>query len=150
MDNAHRNMKAYSKSELVLGNLAIVIWIGLGSFSFWLFYPFAAIGFFSVASFLVFFELGKHGCLSCYYCKTCTIGMGKLPELFFAKTGTANVNKRAMRLFPFVYLLLSVVPIVLLAASTVQAATALKIIALLLLSSFSLYSGAVRRKSLLK
>jgi hypothetical protein len=150
MEPAHRNTKEYSKSELIFGNLAIAIWISLGAFSFWLFYPLSAIGFFALTSFLVFYELGKHGCQTCYYCKTCTIGMGKLPELFFAKNGTANVNRKALNLFPIVYFLLSVVPVVLLSASIIQELTIYKISLLGLLLLFSLFSGFVRRKTLFK
>jgi hypothetical protein len=150
MEPTQRKTKEYSKSELIFGNLAIVLWILLGSFSFWLFYPLSAIVFFALASFLVFFELGKHGCQTCYYCKTCTIGIGKLPELFFAKAGTANVNKKAMYLFPYVYLLLSLVPLVFYIISIIQAMTVLKIMALAMLLSISLYSGAVRKKSIMK
>ena len=150
MEHAQRKTKEYSKSELIFGNIAIVLWILLGAFSCWLFYPLSALGFFALASFLVFFELGKHGCQTCYYCKTCTMGIGKLPELFFAKTGTANVNKKAMNLFPFVYLLLSLVPLVFYVISIIQAVTALKIVALALLLSISLYSGAIRKESIMK
>jgi hypothetical protein len=150
MESAQRKTKEYSKSELIFGNLAIVLWIILGAFSCWLFYPLSALCFFALASFLVFFELGKHGCQTCYYCKTCTIGIGKLPELFFAKAGTANVNKKAMNLFPFVYLLLSLVPLVFYAISILQEITVLKIIAFALLLPISLYSGAIRKKSLIK
>jgi hypothetical protein len=150
MEPALRNTKDYSKSELIFGNLAIVLWILLGTYSCWLLYPLSAIVFFALASFLVFFELGKHGCQTCYYCKTCTIGMGKLPELFFRKVGTANVNKKAMKLFPFVYLLLSLVPIVFYVISLVQSITILKILTLALLLSFSIYSGAIRKKAIIK
>ena len=150
MEPAQRKTKEYSKSELIFGNTAIVMWILLGSYSCWLFYPLGSLGFIALASFLVFFELGKHGCQTCYYCKTCTIGIGKLPELFFAKAGTANVNKKAMNLFPFVYLLLSLVPIVLDVVSIIQTMTALKIVVLTLLLSISLFSGTVRRKSIIR
>jgi len=150
MEPAQRKTKEYSKSELIFGNLAIVLWILLGSYSCWLFYPLSVLGFIALASFLVFFELGKHGCQTCYYCKTCTIGIGKLPELFFAKAGTANVNKKAMNLFPFVYLLLSLVPLVLYVISIIQAMTTLKIVTLALLLSISLYSGFIRKDSIVK
>jgi len=150
MEPALRNTKDYSKSELIFGNLLIVLWILLGAYSCWLLYPLSGIVFFALASFLVFFELGKHGCQTCYYCKTCTIGMGKLPELFFRKAGTANVNKKAMKLFPFVYLLLSLVPIVFYVISLVQTITVLKILTLALLLSFSIYSGAIRKKAIIK
>jgi hypothetical protein len=150
MEPALRNTKNYSKSELIFGNLAIVLWILLGSYSCWLLYPLSAIVFFALSSFLVFFELGKQGCQTCYFCKTCTIGIGKLPELFFRKTGTANVNKKAMKLFPFVYLLLSLVPIVLYVVSIMQTITILKILNLSLVLLFSIYSGVIRRKTILK
>jgi hypothetical protein len=114
------------------------------------FFSLAALLFFGIAAFLVFYKLGKHGCMTCYYCKTCTMGMGKLPGVFFAKSGTANVNKKAMRMFPFVFLLLSLFPLVLLFVSIIQAVTPIKIIFLALLLLISLYSGAVRRKSLIK
>jgi len=150
MDTPQRKTKDYSKSELIFGNLLIVLWILLGAYSCWLLYPLSAIVFFALAAFLVFFELGKHGCQTCYYCKTCTIGIGKLPELFFRKAGTANVNKKAMKLFPVVYLLLSLVPIVLYVISIVQTITVLKILTLALLLSFSIYSGVIRRKAIMK
>ena len=138
MEPAQRKTKEYSKWELIFGNFAIIIWIVLGAFSCWLFYPLSAIGFFALAAFLVFFELGKHGCQTCYYCKTCTIGMGKLPELFFTKNGTANVNKKALKLFPFVYLFLSLVPLVLAVVSTLQDFSAFKFLLVTLLLLFSI------------
>ena len=150
MEPAQRKTKEYSNWELIFGNLVIIIWIVLGAFSFGLFYPLSAIGFFALAAFLVFFELGKHGCQTCYYCKTCTIGMGKLPELFFTKNGTANVNKKAMRLFPFVYLLLSLVPLVLAVVSTLQDFSGYKIALVISLLLFSVYSGVLRRKNLFR
>lgn len=138
MEPAQRKTKEYSKWELIFGNFAIIIWIVLGAFSCWLFYPLSAIGFFALAAFLVFFELGKRGCQTCYYCKTCTIGMGKLPELFFTKNGTANVNKKALKLFPFVYLFLSLVPLVLAVVSTLQDFSAFKFLLVTLLLLFSI------------
>jgi hypothetical protein len=150
MDVPQRKTKDYSKSELIFGNLAIVLWILLGAYSCYLIYPLSAIGFAALASFLVFFELGKHGCQTCYLCKTCTIGIGKLPELFFRKAGTANVNKKAMKLFPLVFLLLSLVPIILFVISIIQTMTVLKILTLALLLSFSIYSGAIRKKAIIK
>jgi hypothetical protein len=93
--------------------------------------------------------LGKHGCVTCYYCKTCTIGIGKLPELFFKKKGTANVNQRALRLFPLVYLLLTSLPIVLVATSIYQEISFYKIGLLIGVLVFSVYTGVIRRKTLL-
>ncbi len=145
-----RKTKDYSKSELVFGNLAIILWISLGAVACGIFYPWAALGYFAVLAFLIFYEIGKHGCVTCYYCKTCTIGMGKLPEFFFKKEGTANVNQRAQRLFPLVYGLLSLVPIGLFAFSIFQEFLFYKAVLLAGVLAFSLYTGAVRRKTLIK
>jgi hypothetical protein len=143
-----RNRRDYSKTELILGNLLIVLWIGLGALSCALFYPLTGILFFGLAVFLVFYELGKHGCVTCYFCKTCTIGMGKLPDLFFRQAGTANVNRRALRLFPFIYLLLSVLPILLIVVSFFQGITMFKFALLIAVIAFSVYTGIVRGKTL--
>jgi hypothetical protein len=145
-----RNRKQYSAFELVFGNLAIILWISLGALAFTFFYWPVAPVFFALSAYLVFYELGKHGCLTCYYCKTCTIGIGKLPELFFKPTGTANVNKRAIRIFPFVYLLLSALPIVFVAASIFQQAAIYKVVLLSAVLVFSAYTGFIRRKTIAK
>ena len=144
-----RYRKEYSKSELIFGNLAIILWIGLGALSCALFYPLSAILFFGVAAFLIFYELGKHGCVTCYYCKTCTIGIGKLPELFFKKAGTANVNRRALKLFPFTYLLLSALPVALIVISLFQETAVYKVVLLASVLAFSVYTGIIRRRGLL-
>ena len=146
-ETASRNRKEYSKSELIFGNFAIILWIGLGALSCALFIPLTAILFFGLAAYLVFYEIGKHGCVTCYYCKTCTIGMGKLPEFFFKKNGTANVNARALRMFPFVFTLLSVIPSFLVVFSAIQELAASKIVLIVAILCFSLYTGIIRRKT---
>ena len=147
-ETAGRYTKDYSKTELFFGNFVIVLWIGLGALSCALFYPYAAVLFFGFAAFLVFYELGKHGCVTCYYCKTCTIGMGKLPELFFRRAGTANVNRRALRLFLFTYLLLSALPAILTVVSFFQGISTYKIGLLAAILAFSMYTGIVRGQTL--
>ncbi len=142
-----QNRRVYSNKELYLGNFAIAVWILLGAAACALFYPLAALLFVALAAYLVFYELGKHGCVTCYFCKTCTIGMGKLPDLFFRKAGTANVNRRALRLFPFVYLLLGAVPTVLLVVSLLQEATVYKAVLLAAVLAYSLVTGMVRRQT---
>jgi hypothetical protein len=143
-----KERRVYSKFELLGGNLAVAAWILLGTASFWLFSAVTAIGFLALAAFLVFYELGKKGCLTCYYCETCSIGMGKLPDLFFTKRGTENMNGKALRLFPYVYILLSVVPIVVTAVSLVQQVAVFAVGLLLGLVSFSVLTGIARRKIL--
>ena len=146
-----RQKREYSKTELVLGNGAIFVWILFGAASCWLFSPFASIAFLALASFLVFYELGKKGCVSCFLCKTCTIGMGKLPDLFFTKETieNLNINKKGVKLFPFVYLCLSVVPIIFSAVSIFLHYTIFSAMILIVLIGFSVFTGIVRRKMLI-
>ena len=148
---AQRQKKEYSKSELVLGNLAIAVWILLGTAACWLYFSFGSVVFLAFAAFLVFYELGKKGCVSCFYCKTCTIGMGKLPELFFTKTTVENlnINRKALKLFPFVYLLLVVVPLAITAVSIVQHVAIYNFLLFVPLFAFSVLTGTIRRKILI-
>ncbi len=89
--------------ELIFGNALIVLWVILGAIACGMIHFLAGLGYFSLLSFLIFFVIGKHGCVTCYYCKTCTIGIGKLPEFFFKPEGTANVNRKAQKIFPLVF-----------------------------------------------
>lgn len=146
----NRNSKYYPLTSLLLGNLLIAVWIVLGSLSLALFYPYAAIPYIALAGFLVFYKLGKKGCVTCYYCKNCTIGMGKLPSLFFGNEKTPNVNAQALKLFPWAYLLLGVVPAVLVAFSLIQGVTLYKVGLLMAVLFFSVYSSAAKRQTLLK
>jgi hypothetical protein len=148
-ETAVRYRKDYSKTELFGGNLVIILWIGLGALSCALFFPLAGVAFFGLMAFLIFYELGKHGCVTCYYCKTCTIGMGKLPEFFFRQTGTANVNARALKLFPIVYTMLSALPTTLIAISLFQETSVYKVVLLAAILAFSIYTGITRRQTLL-
>jgi len=136
-----RDKIEYSTPNLLLGNFVIIVWILIGSAGCWLLNPFGALGFFAISSFLVYYELGKKGCLSCFLCKTCTIGFGKLFDVFFTKRGYENMNRKARKLFPFVYLLLTIVPIALTAISLSMSVSIFKVFLLLALSIFSVVSG---------
>jgi hypothetical protein len=142
------NKREYTKTQLISGNLAVVAWILLGATACWLFSPFAALGFVALASFMVFYKLGKKGCVNCFWCKTCTIGMGKLPYLFYSKTPIEdlNINRKALKVFPYVYLLLSVVPIALTAVFMVQSFSVYSAVLLAVLVALAVFTGSLRRK----
>ena len=146
MTTSARKAKEYPKFELVFGNLAIILWISLCAVSCAVFHPLAGLGYFVLMSFLIFFEMGKHGCITCYYCKTCTIGIGKLPDFFFKQEGTANVNRKAQRLFPLVFVLLSVVPLVLVGFSAIQELVFYRIVLFAAILAFSVFNGIVSEK----
>ena len=149
MNASQKEKRVYSLSEMLLGNAAIIIWILLGTTVFWLFSFLAAMGFAILAAFLVYYELGKKGCLSCYYCEVCTIGIGKLPDAFFSKRGTENLNRKALKLFPYVYVVLSLVPIFLISISIAQEFSTIKLGLIAGLLLFSIVTGTIRRKTLL-
>ncbi len=77
--------------------------------------------------------------------------MGKLPDLFFTKTTieNLNINRKALKLFPFVYLLLSVVPLALASISIIQHLAIYNVLLLAALVGFSVLTGIVRRKMLI-
>jgi hypothetical protein len=74
--------------------------------------------------------------------------MGKLPELFFTKTTVENMNRKALKLFPFVYLLISVVPLALVSVSLIQHLAIYNVLMLAALVGFSVLTGIIRRKLL--
>ena len=53
MATAKKEKIEYTKPQLILGNLAIVVWVLFGTATVWLFNPFAALGFFALSGFLI-------------------------------------------------------------------------------------------------
>jgi len=136
--------KIYSKALLTVGNLAIVLWIMLGAVACWFFNPLLGLVFLISAIALIFAILRRLGCSSCYYCKTCTMGFGKLADLFFGSGYMAGVNSSRPLKIIFAYILLGVIPIAFLTVSIIQefAATKTAVLAFLLVLLF--YSGSRR------
>ena len=77
--------------------------------------------------------------------------MGELPDLFFTKTTVENLNmdRKAIKLFPSVYLLLSAVPIAISAVSIIQHLAIYNLVLFAALVAFSVLTGALRRKMLI-
>jgi hypothetical protein len=137
--------KEYSKALLVFGNLAIVLWIVLSAVSCWFFNPLIGWFFLILALVLIFGVLRRLGCNSCYYCKACTMGFGKLADLFFGDGSMVGVSSSWMLKLVFVYGLLGIVPIIFLAVSVIQEFAAYKIAVLVLLFLFLFYSGSRKK-----
>ena len=138
--------KEYSKSLLTIDNLAIVLWIMLGTvacgfFNFILGWLFLILAFASV-----FLILRKLGCSSCYYCKSCTMGFGKIADLFFGDGYITGVNSSLTLKIIFVYILIGAIPIAFIIISILQEFAASKIAVLALLLYF--YSIAVADESI--
>jgi hypothetical protein len=131
----------FKRPLLVLGNLAILAWVLLASLSLfavnqwygWLFLLFAAA--------TIFLVLRRMGCSSCYYCKSCTSGFGRLAGWFFGNRTTKDLtNKTALGLVVFSYILLSFIPVALLAISLFQGFILLNSLVLICLAALTIYS----------
>jgi hypothetical protein len=137
--------KAYSRSLLVFGNLAVFLWIVLGAISCWFFNQLVGWLYLVSAFVLIFVVLRILGCNACYRCKSCTMGFGKLSDLFFGSGYMAGANSSVMLKMVFGYGLLGLVPISFLAVSVIQEFAVSKIAVLVLLLVILIYSGTRRR-----
>lgn len=76
----------FPKKLVLLGNLALFIWIVLDTTAFLLFNLTAGIVFLVVTLILIYGVLHFLGCLRpCYNCIKCTHGMGRLAALYFGR-----------------------------------------------------------------
>jgi len=137
-----------SKASIVLGNFVMILWIALGTIACWFLYPLIAWIYLTLAIIMVGIVLRKLVCTNCYYYnKWCSIGWGKLSALLFKKGSIEKFpTSIGIRLAPITYGLLSLIPLVLVIISIVQAFTVPKIIVLVLLLLVSVYSGFISRK----
>ena len=138
--------KDYSKALLVFGNVVIALWIVLGAVSCWFFNPVVGWVFLVLALMLLFGVLRRLGCNSCYHCKSCTMGFGKLSDLFFGDGCMVGVKSSNVLKFIYVYGLLGMVPTAFLAVSIMQEFTASKIAVLVLLLLLLFYSGSRKKR----
>ena len=133
----------FKRSLLVPGNLAILVWSSLATVAIWLTYPFGAWVFLIFTLVTVFAVLRRVGCNTCAYCKSCTMGFGRISGWFFGSWSVKDFRNRTALVFVgFVYVLLSVVPIVILANSMIQEFTVLEAVLLACISGFFVLSLA--------
>ena len=118
----------------------------MGATACWYIHPLIGWAFLGLTLVFVYLILRKHCCKTCYYCKKCTLGFGKLPELFFHKEGTANVDDNGLTMFPFLYVAMTFIPVIAIIISISNQFTSFKISVLILLIAFSMLSGINRRK----
>jgi hypothetical protein len=136
-----KDAKKYSKSLLVLGNLGIALWIVISAIACGFFNPLLGWLFLVSAFVMIFVILRRLACSSCYYCKSCTMGFGKLADLFFGNGYMAGVNSSVRLKIVFVYGLLGLVPLIFLIVSIMQEFAIFKIGVLAFLLFLLLYSG---------
>jgi len=141
-------VEEYSRAAVIDNNLAMLLWITLGTVCCWFFNPVVAWVFLGVALLTVFVVMRKLVCPNCYYYgKRCASGWGKLSALMFKQGNIEDFNDSlGVKLAPAVYGLITLVPLVLGTISAVQHFSWVKpvFLAALLLTGF--YSGAIARK----
>ena len=76
----------FPENLVILGNLALFLWIVLDTVAFLLYDITVGIAFFVVALIAIYGVLHFIGCLRpCYNCIKCTHGMGRLAALYFGR-----------------------------------------------------------------
>jgi len=131
----------FTRRLLILGNLALLAWVFLAFFSV-LFYNFIyGWLYLIVMAVIVYMVLRRLGCSSCYQCKACTSGFGRLAGVFFGK-GFVKKESVGNRLgtVMFVYVLLLPLPTVLLSISLLDSFSFVKVLVLVCLLAVAVYS----------
>ena len=133
---------------VILGNLAMALWIALGTAACWFLYPIAAWLYLAAAVAMVFVVLRKLVCTNCYYYgKRCHIGWGKLSAMLFRQGSIEKFSTSVgVKLAPVTYGLMTLIPLALIIVALVQEVTAPKVVILVLVLLISAYSGAFSRK----
>jgi hypothetical protein len=146
-ENVVNDKFEYSRFLLVFGNVAVLLWAIVATLAFWFDYAAVAWAFLILAFVMVYLLLRRSGCNTCAYCKTCTMGFGRLSAWFFGKRELKDLNnKSALVLVALVYCLLAPIPIAFLTFSVTLAFAVSKVAVLLCLLAFSVYSALTWRK----
>ena len=131
----------FAKSFLIAGNLGLLGWILLAFLGVWIYnqiYGWLLLIFSAGATYLI---LRRLGCSSCYYCKSCTSGFGRLAGAFFGKgqIKKGSVGNR-IGLIAFIYILITVVPTATLVLAFLQAGAVIDILLIACILTITGYS----------
>lgn len=131
----------FTRKLLVLGTLALLAWVFLAFFSVLLYNWLYSWVYLLLLAFIVYAVLRRIGCGSCYQCKTCTSGFGRLAGAFFGKgfVKKASVGNR-IGVIAFIYFLLLPLPATMLSISLVNTFSFVKVLVLVCLLAVSVYS----------
>ena len=137
----------FPQKMVLLGNLALFIWIVLDAVAFLLFDITVGIVFLLVTLILVYGLLHLLGCLRpCYNCIKCTHGMGRLAALYFGKRIFKDY-KYSYKLPTAIFFTLYVgaFPVAFALFSAVVDFTFVKAAVFVVLLTFTIYSGLTWR-----
>ena len=131
----------FTRPLLVLGNLGLLAWVFLAFFGILFYNQIYGWLYLLLEAVVIYLILRRLGCSSCYKCKTCTSGFGRLAGAFFGKgyVKKESVGNR-LGLVAFVYFLLLPLPATILFFSILQAFSFLKVLVLVCLLAVAVYS----------
>ena len=133
----------FDKKGVIFGNIMIIAWLILGIYAVYLFLPAAGAvyGLFVVLMFTVVMRKGL--CTKCwYYGKRCAMGWGLYTAKIFKKGDESKFEGCAASKFaPFLWMTVSLLPIVLILLSAYLEFSVLKIILAAILVLFLIISG---------
>ena len=137
----------FPKKLVLLGNLALAVWIVLDAVAFLLFNLTEGIVFFVLTLILIYGLLNILGCLrECHNCIKCTHGMGRLAALYFGKRIFKDYKynyKLPGAIFFTLYI--GAFPTVFALFSALQNFTIVKAVVFVILLAFTIYSGLTWR-----
>jgi hypothetical protein len=143
-----KGFEEHSKTTMVVSNLAMALWIALGTAACWFLMPVVAWIYLAAALVLVGIVLRRLVCVNCYYYgRRCGTGWGKLAALFFKQGEMEKFSESiGVRIAPAVYGLLSLVPVVLVIIALVRDFTIPGLVVLVALLLVTVYSAFLSRR----
>ena len=137
----------FTRPFLIYGNLALLAWVFLAFLGAWFYNQILGWLLLVFTAAAIYLILRRLGCSSCYYCKACTSGFGRLAGAFFG-TGFTKKNSVGNRIgfIGFIYFLLAPLPAALLIVSMLQVFALAKILVFVCLFIIAAYSFASWRK----
>ena len=131
----------FTRQFIILGNLALLFWVFLAFFVVLFYAPLYSLLYLIFGAIIIYAILRRLGCSSCYKCKACTSGFGRLAGDFFGKgfIKKESVGNR-IGLIGFVYFLLLPLPAALSILSLLQAFSVLKVLVMVCLLAVAAYS----------
>ena len=131
----------FTRSLLILGNLGLLTWVLLAFVSIFFYNQIYAWLYLIVEAVTIYVILRRLGCSSCYQCKACTSGFGRLAGAFFGKSyiKKGSVGNR-FGIVASVYVLLLPLPAAALFISISEVFSFLKLAVLVCLLAVSIFS----------
>jgi hypothetical protein len=132
---------AFSRQLLVFGNLALLAWVLLGFYGVFKINQLYGYVYVIFTAAVVYLILRRLGCSSCYLCKSCTSGFGRLTGSFFGRgfVRKASIGNRR-GLVGFTYFLLVAVPVLALSFSLWHVFSIVDLLVLTCLLILAVYS----------